>query len=131
MGCAMTDLDRLMKSPHFRWMPGMRDDSGRRVNCPGHYPSGVNDGDDRMRPNVSALAHDARPDIEDHATKGCLLALARESWGDPALSAAWVVARDGGLLWLICSRSSYVVDGYHDTEAEAIIAAILSAPEAT
>lgn len=33
------------------------------------------------------------PDFTDPATLGCLLALVREAWGEPTLSAAWAARR--------------------------------------
>jgi len=74
----------------WRWMPGMlvaRDEVwGPRA--------GVS-----VRVSVEAskdsfwLAEGWEPVVSDPATLGCLLALVREAWGDPTLSAAWAARR--------------------------------------
>jgi len=61
---------------------------------------------------------DALPDLTDPATLGCLLALVREAWGDRYLCAS------------LSPRKLWMVDGWslHDTEAEALVAALEAAP---
>jgi hypothetical protein len=67
------------------------------------------------------------PDLTDPATLGCLLALAREAWGDPYASSRWMKP-----VWkMLVQRMGYmnytvVGEGY--TEAEALVAALEAAP---
>lgn len=117
---------RLVACKHFRPMPGMRDLQGRTWTP-----------DLLWRWNTTI----DRPDLRDHATLGCLLALVREAYADPALYArlsdttrqsdgvrAWEV-----LGWLDPSRSpdgrggSWRGWGYA-SEAEALVAALEAAP---
>jgi len=58
------------------------------------------------------------PDLTDPATVGCLLALVREAWDDRYLCAS------------VSPRKLWLVDGWslHDTEAEALVAALEAAP---
>jgi len=60
----------------------------------------------------------ALPDLTDPATLGCLLALVREAWDDRYLCAS------------LSPRKLWMVDGWslHDTEAEALVAALEAAP---
>jgi hypothetical protein len=65
------------------------------------------------------------PDLTDPATLGCLLALVRQAWGDSSLSpnpftAGWEYAWAGHGTSGPC--------GYWPTEAEALVAALESAP---
>jgi hypothetical protein len=62
------DLDGLVASPWWEWLPGMA----------GEYPGipGV-----QIRCGSSFRGTDARPDIDDPATQGCMLALVRKAYG--------------------------------------------------
>lgn len=101
------DLQALVASPWWRWMPGML------ATGPGWLGEarlvGVDgDGDPCLwmyREHVctsSWVDPEARPAIDDPATIGCLLALARRAWGDPTITthcwrvAPHVFARDPG-----------------------------------
>ena len=75
----------------------------------------------------------ALPDLDDPATLGCLLALVRLAWGDPAIC----VQHRGGLsksvdAWMIKTETNPT--GYGSghwtgrTEAEALVAALEAAP---
>ena len=71
------------------------------------------------------------PDLNDPATLGCLLALAREAWGDPTLHAIpggspGDAAR--GLWWEIRGAKRRWYTGSYPTEPAALIAAVLAAP---
>ena len=110
---------RLVACPAFRWMPGMRAAVGLmrlRLVVPLCAEEGV--------PN------DHLPDLSDAATTGCLLALVREAWGDPGAHATPY----NGETWWSCYLRVLPDDdgrchhGRHDTEAEALIAALEAAP---
>lgn len=66
------------------------------------------------------------PDLQDPATLGCLLALVREAWGDPRTV---VVPLSGGR-WGVAIPNVLRQSPTHkgDTEAEALVAALESAP---
>jgi hypothetical protein len=66
------------------------------------------------------------PDLTDPATLGCLLALAREAWGEPRTV---VVPLSGGR-WGVAIPNVLRQSPKHkgDTEAEALVAALASAP---
>ena len=68
---------------------GMRDNQGRRVSSLGVYPTGIPDGDSRVRPDNSVSRQPILPDLTDPATIGCLLALVREAWGLPKACVIW------------------------------------------
>jgi hypothetical protein len=94
----------------WRWLPGMKLTTGLRLSeslVPFTFPVDL-------------------PDLSDPATMGCLLALVRESHGDPVLFARfrgarirpdWMVSWDG---------SDVIAKGA--TEAEALVAALESSP---
>lgn len=132
----MADLDALVASPWWRWMPGMTA-SGRNRNGSKH--SGVVTEVINGHPNVvtaagdDVLLVDAAPDVSAPSTTGCLLALAREAWGEPTLHVAMVYERFRGAIWTVATKHGMkIVDGNRritaDTEAAALIAAILAAP---
>jgi len=117
---------RLVACPRFKPLPGMRDLQGRTWTP-----------DLMWRWNRTI----DRPDLRDPATLGCVLALVREAYGDPALYVrlsdttrqsdgvrAWEV-----LGWLDPQRSpdrcagSWRGWGYA-SEAEGLVAALEAAP---
>lgn len=63
------------------------------------------------------------PDITDPATLGCMLALARQAWADPTLHVVCVGER-----WWAVSAQFRGGPG-HETEGDALAAAIIAAPE--
>jgi len=93
----------------WRWLPGMKLTTGLRIT-------------ESLVPFTFSVD---LPDLTDPATLGCLLALVREAWGDPAL----YVMRAGGdealgvwhARWGTSSRRGA-------TEAEALVVALESAP---
>lgn len=80
------------------------------------------------------------PDLSDPATLGCLLALVREAFGDPTISAscvggAWRIERDGHPCWLGTDGRWAIGRTFRDgaaiscpTEAAALVAALEVAP---
>ena len=121
---------RAVACPRWRWVPGMlivdygagirflwEDDlylHGMAAEVGGLW---MRMGKDRER----------LPDLTDPATLGCLLALVREAWSEPILSAAW-----GGGHWYVVQRVHPSVDALRwidaATEVEALVAALEAAP---
>ena len=62
-------------------------------------------------------------DLSDPASRGCLLALVREAWGDPLAHVAPVAV--GWRVWLEVDLEVFF-DG--DTEASALVTALKAAP---
>jgi hypothetical protein len=122
------DLDlarRAVACAGWRWVPGMRSTCGRIVYAAGHvFAVGVYVGDQRVRPSCSALAHDALPDFNDDATRGCLLGLVREARHAPL---GHTVHVSGEHLWAWRDSSEHFTDVYGKTEAAALVAALEAA----
>lgn len=115
----MTDLaKRAVACRHWRWMPGMLGLSAKAglwrveradltaLSGAGAGPASIHE--------VGAWL----PDLTDPATLGCLLALVREALDIPYLCTS------------VSPEGRWWVDGYslHDTEAEALVAALEAAP---
>jgi hypothetical protein len=124
----------------WRWMPGMR--------AVGQYPNypvrvhecgeNVRDTDDMEEPEPWGWQQPAPysdhvypgpylPDLTDHATLGCLLALVREAWGDLHMVAR-CDDRHGKVSWWICRWGDLPRSRECSTEAEALVAALEAAP---
>ena len=108
---------RAVACKHWRWMPGMLwlliNEDGVCYNC------------DRVT-QANLVFSDALPDLTDPATVGCLLALAREAWGDPCLHVGLLPARWG--VWTSQNMPLHECVGKGLTEAEALVAALEAAP---
>lgn len=117
---------RAVACKHWRWIRGMlRQDDYRYVG------SGVwaRWSDTALSSGVLTALHapDQWPDLSESATRGCLLALVREAWKDPALCVV-----------LDTSDGRWHVGRWEDgmsmrgrggaTEAEALVDALESAP---
>ena len=145
----MEDLARrAVASPHWRWLPGMalvRRKQGPaggtglrpthlRVALTGGHPCDpfacIADVDRLPRP----APNDPHwvPDLTDPATVGCLLALVREAWGDPALSVTAGYTKDRTVEWEVehphPDSLPEALWTYFDTEAAALVAALEAAP---
>ena len=97
---------RAVACPKWRWMPGMLTLDGFRLS-----PVDA-DGDDP-------------PDLSDPATLGCLLALVREAWESPKANVSWVTD-DKCMVVFDTGHAQRFLLG--DTEAEALVVALESAP---
>ena len=119
----------------WRWMPGMMrlrvtsPGMGDHLKREGRVPDG---GDTWEYENWPVI-----PDVTDAATVGCLLALVREAWNDPAY--LWgghaEVRRDSKTLFVVLrfghDANGFLVERWvasGATEAEALVAALESAP---
>ena len=122
----------------WRWLPGMlagpaADPAWLRLTneewavCSGPYlgtvlppEAGSADGWSRGWSMVQWSENDYLPDLTDHATVGCLLALVREAWSDPMLFAFPDAFPDR---WTVVN----VDCGHHATEVAALVAALEAA----
>jgi len=137
-------LDTLVRAGRIKsaWLPGMRDEFGRRVVesmatpiwlCDGVGPWGA------VYTSHDAYAPPEEPDTSDPLTVMGLLLLAREAYRDgtlaPRCRKRLVAGLPGGCWtdgpWDVVSTSEHVTIGLHgtlaDTEADAIIAALVAA----
>lgn len=123
---------RAVACPGWRWMRGMRvllpQDVGTVTNTIAR--TAWVSWHERC-PSVPVAAYDLPdllPDLTDPATLGCLLALVREAWGDPWVHAAPIPTGDTGLGWAVWFEDDLTRRYEGATEAEALIAALESAP---
>ena len=109
----------------WRWMPGMLDgiDEQRVASVRDGLVTMERDG------RGEALEFDPRlvrrrplPDLRDPATVGCLLALVRDAWGDPAIC----IVEEHRDWW--ARLNGLPLCAFADTEAEALVAALEAAP---
>jgi len=117
---------RAVACPKWRWMPGMLTSFNAR-HLGRHL--WVDQGSSVV---VYADQNEGEvPDLTDHATRGCLLALVREAWSDAGVS-VWHDRRVGLWSWMAngCVHGVWRPsdeDGYAG-EAEALVAALEAAP---
>ena len=121
---------RVVACKGWRWMPGMATVQGERVVLMDDdgtlrlaAPWGGTVGVTAVRSFFDSSGA-CLPDLTDPATLGCLLALVREAWGDPAIYAS--TENDG--TWGVFNTDDWLVTHKHDSEAEALVAALESAP---
>ena len=116
----------------WRWMPGMAgtDALGVPFRCALTHRSGgvmVVAGMAVMVAHPDALAR-MYPDLTDPATLGCLLALVREAWGDPAIC---VVLDTSDGYWHVGRWESEGIalrGRWGTTEAHALVLSLEAAP---
>ena len=144
---------RAVACPRWRWMPGMlvwwRLDAEdepmalRLHGWPDDYPTNPDDYEP-IYPGHLDAAHDAGafgfprdagivPDLSDPATLGCLLALVREALEPRGGSDYIASTMHTGSGWGVRARFGSeglvtIVECTHDTEAEALVAALERAP---
>jgi hypothetical protein len=100
----------------WRWMPGMLlADGAWRARVGENWPW--------------YAGAEVLPVLADPATLGCLLALVREVCEDEGVGAIcqFVGILNGGRMWSLIGDGGEF-GGYHTTEAEALVAALESAP---
>ena len=139
----MSDLAALVASKHWRWLTGMSAYAYGHLETPvivtvnyfePSFPySWVCSGDLRGIKTGNTWPSEMRPDLEDPATLGCLLALVREAWADPMLSVqcqdgeSWELVRPASYhCEVVLNSRGHLIEG--PTEAKALVAAILAAP---
>ena len=111
----------------WRWMPGMRWIVTRAAPLE-DYAGRIVEGA-RRAPDGPGL-----PDLTDPATVGCLLALVREAWGCAVMTSPDYdyddEARQGPnvIEWRAVETMRWTTVGEGATEAEALVAALESAP---
>ena len=107
--------DDVTRRPWWRWMAGMEDEYGCRVVCvvDGHAWAIDQEGE------RCGLGPAASPAPTDPATLGCLLALARELWGDPTAGTWW---SDCDEVWYVRAGPAYMTSS-GPTEWSALVAA--------
>jgi hypothetical protein len=132
----------------WKWLPGMRTTDGMRVIHDPHLwpdrPCAIREGT-WVDTAVPRPLGDHLPDLTDPATLGCLLALVREAWRCPTVYVRQSTTRrvsDGVIAWEVCDlyldaeacralgvpREGSVGSWGHGSEAEALVAALESAP---
>jgi hypothetical protein len=112
---------------HWRWMDGMRTQSGYRAQ--GRQELGLEESYEwDIDSGGYALFHGAieLPDLDDPATLGCLLALVRLAQGDCTIWTMVDVDCDEGA-WL-CTGLEVGEIGSGYSEAHALVAALEAAP---
>lgn len=121
-------LARLHAAGKPSWLPWMLDTQGDRIRsvesdgrieCYGDEP-GKGCPPSGMWP----------PDLADPATRGALLDIAREAWGEPAAYASTESTESDGADWGVFTSGDAIIVHRMPTEGDAIAAAIIAAAEA-
>lgn len=114
----------------WRWMRGIAASDG----CVVAMESDLEEEDHSWTDGIEVWCDDEPrlPDLRDPATMGCLLALVREAWGDPAITACWQdnSHRSGAYVvsWRLWGATTGYHYGEHPTEADALVGALEAAP---
>ena len=130
----LTDMKALARRAvackRWRWMPGM---SWVVYRLAPLEPVSGRVADTRPRDSGDVRPH-ALPDLSDHATVGCLLALVREAWDDEWLACKGDYSPHGST-WIVYSGKPHgrgfllrVAGTRYPTEAAALVAALEAAP---
>ena len=114
---------RAVACPKWRLMPGMLTHEGRRVMQV--WPDDLGIHWSHLLDNRVVRDADALPNLTDPATLGCLLALVREAWESPKANLSWVTD-DKCMVVFDTGHAQRFLLG--DTEAEALVVALESAP---
>lgn len=118
---------RAVKCKGWRWMPGMLTEGDNRVISVDDEATCWAESNDYLRYSLDEPAWVREkfaaelPDLDDPATKGCLLALVREAYGDQGLH---INRSDPRTTWGLYSYDYDWVKGYvHNckTEADALV----------
>ena len=123
---------RVVACKGWRWMPGMLLSSPVGASRVVVVEPDWLALDDLMGSGQGVHPSRALPDISDPATLGCLLALVREAWGDPGITARCIW--DDGRQWAVFHPghpAPPLIDALAEsqpTEAEALVAALEAAP---
>jgi hypothetical protein len=121
-------LKQLLACKHFRWMRGMKVGNCTIQKVTSKYV--IIDGGHEVPKDIMGLVYPL--DMEDPATKGCLLALVREAWRCPAAFAYAVWTENSEIdYWKVeCGDppDRWICQG--KTESEALIKALLAATKA-
>lgn len=129
-----TASSSLVESPHFRWLDGMSWTDADQSYWP-RYGRIIEGAFLELEDFNECEPDDPRPDADDPATLGCLLALVREAWGRPHIH----VEYSDGLWWVYDGDCLLNLTGLRtvsecacaDTEHGALEAALLAAPPKT
>ena len=122
--------EKLIKSKHFRWMPGMRTlGDWRIINVDADGVEVVTDLGEVVLFHTGdlPLIASSLPDLSDPATLGCLLSLAREAWVDPTASTAATREVGGTRGWIMdCWDPKSPLNGIgpFKSEAEVLVKAL-------
>lgn len=130
--CDMELAKRAVTCKRWEWLPGMLaisandvdDMQGRIHTVRGKmlYVAGWPERDDLG----IAICDDCLPDLSDHATLGCVLALVRMAWGAPFAQASPSLPQPAPWVVYIHNASDRYFVG--ESEAAALIAALEAAP---
>lgn len=130
-----------MASEHWRWLPGARRAHPEQGWAWRFHPCGWMAEDvysERAKDTNAAFAFDeALPDLQDDATKGCVLALLREAWDDECICLEAKARSNGGHVWKLSPgrwntsslRKKFVFVRKYSSEGQALVEGLLAAPK--